>query len=548
MSKKVILFLSELKEGAKTAKYSCPDGSDVQGTQTNEAPVKYLINKYDDIDEIICITTKAADTALEHFKTSINEKNKNIKVTSIEHIENDNGELEDNDFEKDVIPQVMEIVGDSKAEILLETTGGFRNAIMKLLLLSRALSYAGSKTVDATYSDFRSKKVMSVLDLIEIFDLIAGMQELTLYGNVRVLRNYYENSKDEKILSLLNTTDELLQVITLCKTGQIKEKMDNFNKALKDAENSTDPIFNKLLPAFRNTFGKDKKLNLKSLIRWCTESNMIQQAVTIYTERIPEYIMVNNAKKKFAKIPDKLVEPKAYEDQYYADFYRGFLALSDTRGFLTSGETGVNEFREFCKNNAENIEKYCRYKNKDVIPEKYRAAVDNICIIAEHAYRGGRYNSRWVKEVEEIKPLLANDGFCTTDGNTRKNVEKFINHISCINEKLIYILLEKSDSVLNALNDKNNGEWEDTQIKTIENMSKLIKGSDYELKISVEEMQDICRDYLYIKTVRNMINHANDETTSKECKKYLKDKEYPDIDSVSTDELKEIIRRALKRL
>ena len=50
MSKKVILFLSELKEGAKTAKYSCPDGSDVQGTQTNEAPVKYIINKYDDID------------------------------------------------------------------------------------------------------------------------------------------------------------------------------------------------------------------------------------------------------------------------------------------------------------------------------------------------------------------------------------------------------------------------------------------------------------------------------------------------------------------
>lgn len=545
MSKKIIVFLSKMSPNADEREYECPDGNRVRGMQTNEAPVKYLINKYDDIDEIICIITKAAyEEAWGRFSSSIQIEKPGIKIKQIGPID-ENGEKRDPDFETEVIPKVMESVNINEDEIILETTGGFRNAIMNLLLLSRALSYAGAKTVDATYSDIGSQKITSDIHLIEIFDLIAGMQDLTSYGNVGVLRNYYKNSNDEKILSMLNATDDLLQVITLCKTSKIKEKMDNFNKALKDAENSTDPVFNKLLPAFRNTFGKDRKLNLKSLIKWCTESNMIQQAVTIYTERIPEYIMVNNAKKKFAKIPDKLVESKAYEDQYYAGFYRGFLALSDTRGFLTSGDTGVKEFREFCMNNACVIEKYYKYKNKNLIPEKYHTAVDNICIIAEHAYKGGRYNCGWTKEVEGP---LANDGFCTTNGATRTNVEKFIKNIHCLDSKLIYILLGKSDTEINTVPETSDVVRKDTQINTIENMSELINGSGYELNVSVEEMQDICRDYLYIKTVRNMINHANDETTSKERQNYLKDKGYPDVNNVSTYGLKEIIRSALERL
>ncbi len=43
MPKKVILFLSDYKGNAQEQAYLSPDGSTVNGTQTNEAPVKYLL-------------------------------------------------------------------------------------------------------------------------------------------------------------------------------------------------------------------------------------------------------------------------------------------------------------------------------------------------------------------------------------------------------------------------------------------------------------------------------------------------------------------------
>lgn len=48
MSKKIILFLSDLKSGKPQA-YRCPDGGTVTGVQTCEAPIKYLLRAHPDV-------------------------------------------------------------------------------------------------------------------------------------------------------------------------------------------------------------------------------------------------------------------------------------------------------------------------------------------------------------------------------------------------------------------------------------------------------------------------------------------------------------------
>lgn len=76
-------------------------------------------------------------------------------------------------------------------EVLLETTGGFRNAVMDLLLLSRILSYTGVKTIGAVYSNYPKTEIEDLSHLIGFFDLVGGMQELTSFGSVKTLRAYY---------------------------------------------------------------------------------------------------------------------------------------------------------------------------------------------------------------------------------------------------------------------------------------------------------------------------------------------------------------------
>ena len=96
------------------------------------------------------------------------------------------------------------------------------------LLLSRMLSYKGIRTADAVYSNFNAKAVEDISHLIELFDLVGGMQELTSFGNVQTLCAYYDQQikrnqpRDEKIIALLTSMERLTETITLCRTAGLK--------------------------------------------------------------------------------------------------------------------------------------------------------------------------------------------------------------------------------------------------------------------------------------------------------------------------------------
>ncbi len=95
-SKKIVLFLSTLKPGIlekKKEKYTAPNGKEYEGLQTNEAPTKYLCDKYQkDIVEILCIVTdEAEEIAWKYFKKSIKKNipkkkiRKKVKITKIKY-------------------------------------------------------------------------------------------------------------------------------------------------------------------------------------------------------------------------------------------------------------------------------------------------------------------------------------------------------------------------------------------------------------------------------------------------------------------------------
>ena len=301
--KKIILFVSTMGPNAKSRSYLCPDGQTVDGVQTNEAPVKYLLRKYNqEITGILCIVSEAAGkpvkeqtySSLQHFEHEVErfcaENGLNYPGSEKIDFPQDSGESAEATIAREVSRKLK-----PGEEIILETTGGFRNSIMLLLLLSRMLSYTGHPTACAVYSFFDqtnkgNDQVFDVSDLAGMFDLIGGMQELSSFGNVRTLRKYYEaRPHDIKIDTLLKAVKTLLDTITLCRTRQLDAAMKRFNSAMEAAETCGDPLLPQLLPAFRRKYGN--KMTLPGLIRWCVESDMIQQALTIYKENIPKYLL-----------------------------------------------------------------------------------------------------------------------------------------------------------------------------------------------------------------------------------------------------------------
>ena len=330
MAKKIILYLSAYNpNNTSPAAYECPVGGPVEGVQTNDAPVKYLLREHPDISEILClVTTEAEKKAWGRFQEVVGEANPEVQCHPIFIPDG-------KDFAQDILPEVISKT-QKDDEIFLETTGGFRDAVMYLLLISRALSYAGVKISGAVYSNRNDRKITDAMPIIRLFDLIGGMQEAASFGNVRTLREYYgKSAQDAHIEALLSAMEGLWGTIALCRTEQLPERMEAFNAAMDGAEKHADPLMRALLPAFRQKYGK--KMTIPGVIKWCVESDMLQQALTIYKERIPGYIL--DERRGILAVKANAAKPRMkpeYVSEEEARFYEQFLKMGPNmrKGYL----------------------------------------------------------------------------------------------------------------------------------------------------------------------------------------------------------------------
>lgn len=433
--KRILLFLSDLKPGASEALYACPNGEVFIGTQTNEAPVQYLLHQNPDTSQILCIVTKRArETAWEKFLETVKKVSPKVEVTDIPFRDGE-------DIAQDPLLAIQaQVQGDD--ELFLDITGGPRNAVLDLLLLSRALSYSGAKTVGAVYTDFQEKKIVDISQTIGLFDLVGGMQELTSCGSVRSLRAYYGSKpKDPTVGKLLTAMEGLTESLTLCRTTKLDRQMEAFNAAMDTVEDTSDPMLRALLPKFQESFG-DRRLTTPGIIKWCAENGMVQQALTLYKERIPVFLL--KQPKGLLKVKENAPQPqmkKDYASEEEARFYEQFLKMGQR---ITVAQKG------------------------------------------------------W-------------------------------------------------DSAIR------NGKTRDYTVMTLENLGEYLRSGKcyFECRCSIEQMEQIARDYLYLRLLRNMVNHASEEIgdSQEELLEYLRDAgHYPDPETLRIGDIQKRIQEALNNL
>lgn len=177
-------------------------------------------------------------------------------------------------------------------------TGGMRHANMMMLAVLRLLQYSGIEIGALLYSDYQSRRVEDIHSIYNLFDLISGAEEFVNFGSVKAINGYFQHRAASPVLQrLLDAMRDFSDEIGLCHRGRLIRAAQSLRDALLSFRAEKTPgIDDRLMHALETRITSDYQELLQrdvddiQLIRWCLHHQNLQQALTLYTECVPELL------------------------------------------------------------------------------------------------------------------------------------------------------------------------------------------------------------------------------------------------------------------
>ena len=402
-------------------------------------------------------------------------------------------------------------------------------------------------------NEIGNNKIVDLKSTYDLFELLNGVNEFTSFGKSKTLSNYYNKIwKDEKyteINELIETMNDFSDMMSLCMVEDIDEIMKKLNQKIIEAEKIKNKInsnenqlmnymfFNLIKEIKKKFYLEDgEEITYINLIRWCLDNDLIQQALTLYVEKMPEYYFNSN----FFNINDEnlnetLESLKILKDNYIDVFYKGVFKniLNDTKKYILT-EEDIKELKSV-KNKIIKKIKESLFKNKEYILGKENTSIQE-------------YNEIYIKEtLDEIKSIISRE---YKKGNTNKKIkiysldedkpkdkEGFLSLLfskeEIISEIVDNIYLKKKLKKIGTLSTKKN-DIEYTYNKKINSiiiLSTNEKNMPSWSNIRLKDLILLMEDYLYFKIMRNQINHAKKSKLTQEVEAYLNKKYKSNIDA-----------------
>lgn len=216
------------------------------------------------------------------------------------------------------IEQMRKENPDVRIVLHADCTGGPRHAIMMLINIIRLLQYNDVEIGSLFYSNWISSesggKIEQINDVYKFYNLIAGAEEFVNFGSVKDLQGYFnERSISPELDDLLLAMGEFADEVKLCRRWRfvdviehLQQAIETFERKWRCAEYSSD--FNTSIDSNDNVWLNDLLMvqllpqihkdyyNLLhehgplTLIKWCLNQGLLQQALTLYTEIIPDFL------------------------------------------------------------------------------------------------------------------------------------------------------------------------------------------------------------------------------------------------------------------
>lgn len=330
----LVCYMSKLLPKAVEHPYGygiIPDPNAPKSLQTNETGIRYLQDNGIYLDTIFAFVTKEAEEqAFPHLES-------NFRSVKFENVEAD--------FDDDAyacmhrMAEMMKKLKKYKQEnpdvkVHMDFTGGPRNASMLLLALFQLLKHDGFDLGRIIYTKFVSERenpyacfiVEDAKELLQMFTLISGAEEFSRFGSATQINEYFkEYFKDNQptcssdIQAILEAMDDFSEKLKICSSQKIMmDSIQKLSEALDKCDYITfdentenkyrEEFFTTMLPSIKEKYAiilkerctdengviEYKQDNIFSLIYWCADKGFLQQALTYYTEWIPEYLVTRN--------------------------------------------------------------------------------------------------------------------------------------------------------------------------------------------------------------------------------------------------------------
>ena len=323
----LLMFLSDGKRPESA--YKIGDNKIVKTRHSNESAV-YELAQTCKIDMIFAFASKLVmesqeiedkkQTTLEYFQQRVAGivAPENIVICPYDEAKNMNTALTDVGAMAERILEERKKYADEEYTLHADMTGGMRNASMMMLGVMRLLEYSQIKMGRVLYSNWERGRVEDSADVYRFFDLVAGAKEFVNYGSVIELNNYFAKEKETsaELKGLLSAMENFSESIKLCQYGEFKkairklgENIELFLQKLDAQRDANDRLFSTMLPkpdaqkdandrlfytmlpiikkSYEPLLASDNDLEI---IDWCIKRGYLQQAMTLYTERVPEFI------------------------------------------------------------------------------------------------------------------------------------------------------------------------------------------------------------------------------------------------------------------
>lgn len=308
--------------------------------QTNEACLKFLTKKLENtggIHEYICLKSVAVSNesfTMEHIRTSINKfcidneiKDRPIFTEYSLTPQEENDHRYDNILNK-IAQRVLEIArneakskpeaSNSDIRIYLDVAGGKRDNFIFIQLLTKLLSFYGYGThayyADLTGKNLEGEKIGTIVNTDTSFvqmNMLDAVNEFVRHGTVASLRQCFRNVNNIQIKNLFKSMEKFGNSVQFCDTElsqklrDIEEKLNELEANLNDTDSDAGAyIIKTMIPLFRKKFYIDTEQHSSesSTMNWCLENGLIQQALTIYNEKVRKslfekhFIEIDNSK------------------------------------------------------------------------------------------------------------------------------------------------------------------------------------------------------------------------------------------------------------
>lgn len=539
-----VLPVKENKDGSKSKgnlrKYKVNigdyDGAEIEAIHTNESILKCVshiksVKETGGINKIVALVSNKVkndcieayqSTALDYYCSKVQECFGDIEIVKIS-IETDSVDSVPVK-EAVILKQICEQIS-KKDVVYIDSAGGARTTSSLIQLFTKILKYNGIKNPYSLYSDIQNgAQIYDTTSFQKMTDIADSMNEFMTTGKSDQLQKYFSDKSLKQAYSdLLKTMTEFSDKIRLGVVDSLDSSVENLriciDKCQKVSVDSEDEIgtviINEFLPTIEEKLLGDMQegIDYLKIVKWCIDNGLIQQAITVFNEKIPRYIL----NKGYIKVSDSMrnlcVENKKEYDWEYVSFWN-YLAgckiehqenpfIEEFKAVLLDGKSTKNsEINKVVKDLK---------KMPYPIPFNYELNPEYKCLYKLNCKTKNAFYNSICNDPNIIAELIGLDREKRTD--EKKREDNF-------NSKFV-------------------------GIKNIENG---IIPEGFSFSIKKEKIVSILYGYSYIKALRNQINHASAEENLNEEQKNILAKYGYNFDDFSLKNVKANIENAILAL